>query len=138
MSRSCVHLYVHIIWTTWPRSPLITPEWEGEVYACISDKCRELQCELLAIGGIEDHVHLLVRLNATVSIAQLVKNLKGTSSHLMTHRVAPDSDFKWQRGYGAISVSVSHVRRVSTYIQNQKQHHAHNNLWPNLETANDS
>jgi REP element-mobilizing transposase RayT len=103
---------------------LISPALEARVHACIAAKCRELKCDVLAIGGTEDHLHVLVRLHATVSVAELVKEMKGSSSHLATHVVAPDAGFKWQATYGAFSVGVAEIDRICTYIKRQKQHHA--------------
>ena len=136
MPDSSVYVYIHMIWATFERNPLIDPAWEGKVYASINDKCSELRCNPLAIGGIDDHVHVLVRLHATVSVAQLAKNVKGASSHLITHTLQPGGNFKWQSGYGALSVSLNLVDRVTRYIENQKHHHGRDALWPSFEDAN--
>ncbi|MDQ3815077.1 MAG: IS200/IS605 family transposase [Armatimonadota bacterium] len=131
MPDSCTHLYVHFIWATWNRTPLLVSTLREPIYACISDKCYELRCQLIEIGGIEDHVHVLVRLHSTVAVAVLAKGMKGSSSHLATH--ALNQEFKWQGGYGALTVSLSHVRRVCRYIQRQSEHHAQGSIWPELE-----
>jgi len=136
MPQSSTLLFVHFIWATWDRAPVITPDWESPLYACIRDTCHELRCESLAIGGVEDHVHILVRMHADVAISQLAKGMKGASSHLITHKIAPHQEFKWQGGYGALSVSRTHVLKIQNYIYNQKQHHAGNKLWLSLETIN--
>src|SRR5205823_2487053 len=94
-------LYLHCVWATWDRLPLVTPEVEPQIYAAIASKCMELKCYVLAIGGVEDHVHLLVRFPAALSVATLVGEVKGVSSHLMTHRISPDVFFRWQGAYGA-------------------------------------
>jgi REP element-mobilizing transposase RayT len=85
-----------MIWSTWDRLPLLTFDIESQVYACIAKKCHELNCRPLAIGGIEDHVHLLTRFHTTVSVAHLAKETKGASSHLVTHVLKPGDFFKWQ------------------------------------------
>lgn len=131
MPESCTHLYAHFIWATWNRTPLLVPPLRAPVYACILDKCRELRCQPIAIGGIEDHVHVLVRLHSTVAVATLAKGMKGSSSHLATHALS--QEFKWQGGYGALTVSLSHVRRVCGYIERQREHHAQGKIWPELE-----
>lgn len=137
MPQSSTLLFVHFIWATWDRAPVITPEWESPLYACIRDKCHELRCESLAIGGIEDHVHILVRMHADIAVSQLAKNMKGASSHLITHEITPRCEFKWQGGYGALSVSRSHVRQVQGYVRNQKSHHSHEKIWTALEIIHD-
>lgn len=133
--RSFVQLYVHFIWVTQARTPLIEVRWEDELYACLNQKCSDLRCQILAIGGVEDHVHVLARLHPSIAVADFAKHLKGASSHLINQVIAPEREFKWQRGYGALSVSVSHVKRVQSYIQNQKAHHNNGTTWPTLETS---
>jgi putative transposase len=86
-----------------------------------------------ALGGMPDHIHLLVRFPTTLTIADLVKGIKGASSHLQTQHAAPGEFFKWQGGYGAFTVSPDVVPAVRTYIQHQKQHHAAGNLWAEWE-----
>jgi putative transposase len=128
-------LYLHCVWATWDRLPLITPQVEARIYACIEAKCRELKCHPLAIGGIQDHIHLLVRFPATLSPALLIGDVKGASSHLMTHEAAPDTFFKWQGAYGAFTIRKDDVPIVSAYIANQKTHHANNTLTAEWETC---
>ena len=125
--------YLHCVWATWDRRPLITPRIEQAVYAAILDKCRELKCGCLAIGGMPDHMHLLVQLHTTVAVADLLKEVKGASSHLITHQVAPGEFFKWQGAYGAFTVSRDNVSAVKAYIERQKEHHARNDLWVEWE-----
>ena len=133
MRAPFTQLYLHCVWATWDRLPLITPALEQPVYAAILDKSRELRCEPLAVGGMPDHVHLLVRFLTTLSIADLVKEIKGASSHLVTHRIAPGEFFKWQGAYGAFTVSAEHTAAVRAYIQGQKEHHASNAVVPEWE-----
>ncbi|WP_135478254.1 IS200/IS605 family transposase [Candidatus Chloroploca mongolica] len=116
-------LYVHLVWATWDRLPLIAPEVEPRLYAALAEKCRALGCQPLGIGGIADHVHVLAGFPATITIAKLVGELKGASSHLMTHELAPGAFFKWQGAYGAFTVSEHMVSTVVAYIRNQKEHH---------------
>ncbi len=133
MREPYTQLYVHLVWATWDREPLITPALEPRIYAAIAEKCRELKCLPIAIGGIADHVHLLTRFHATTAIATLVKEVKGMSSHLVTHAIMPESFFKWQGAYGAFTIRKSEVPTVKAYIENQKKRHAANNLTPELE-----
>ena len=128
MRRPGVVVFVHIVWATWDRLPLLTPEIEREVQRAIGAKADELGAQPVAVGGTEDHVHLLVRLPATLSVADLVKHVKGASSHLVTHGLGPGHVFKWQGAYGAVSVSPRDVARVSDYIARQREHHADGSL----------
>ncbi len=128
MPSSYAKLFIHLVWSTWDRLPLITLPVEAAIYAAILAKCRELQCQPVRIGGMPDHVHLLVRLHPTISVAELVKNIKGTSSHLATHQVAPSEFFKWQGSYGAFSASEAELPGLCSYIENQKEHHTSGDL----------
>ena len=88
---------------------------------------------MVAIGGMPDHVHLLVRLHPTVAVADLVKLVKGASSHLMTHQITPGEFFKWQGAYGAFTLSKQAVPATKEYIEQQKAHHAQGDLWQEWE-----
>ncbi len=136
MRGSYTQLYVHYVWATWDRMPLITPVIESAVYAAIMSKAQDLECAPCAIGGVEDHVHLLLRFPKTRTIAEIVQDIKGSSSHLITHTVQPDSFFKWQGAYGAFTLAKDGVPALQTYIRNQKTHHAEHQLIPQWEQFN--
>jgi putative transposase len=119
---SRVEVYLHVVWGTWDRAPFLTPHVREQVYLCIRRECSRLKSEIIAIGGIEDHVHVLLRLPAAISIADRVKQMKGSSSHLTNHRILPRS-FKWQGGYSASSVSRRAVPIVRDYVLRQEEHH---------------
>lgn len=127
--------YLHTVWATWDRLPLITSEIELQLYGAINEKCRDLNAYPLALGGIEDHLHLLVRLPTTLSVADLLKEVTGASSHLITHEITPDKFFKWQGAYGAFTLAKSDVPRVIDYIRSQKEHHRAQTLWPDWERS---
>lgn len=123
MGRALDEVYVHPVWATWNREPWIDEAWESRLHACLRQASTDLGCPVLAVGGVADHVHLLVRLPTTVTIADLVKQAKGTSSHWVNHEAAGPS-FRWQGRYAAISVSPSSIDRVRAYIERQREHHA--------------
>jgi putative transposase len=133
MADSCTHVYVHFVWATWNRAAFLTPELEERIYDCVTKKCEELRCLLLAIGGTEDQIHVLVRIHSLTSVGQLAHGMKGSSAHLTTHRLTPDQPFKWQGTYGAFSVGENDVDRVRAYIKMQKEHHAKGSLVPAWE-----
>ncbi len=81
MRRNKLALYVHLVWATWDRLRLITPSVERALHRVICQEVVKYGCEVVAINGIEDHVHLLVTLPTTVDIATVVKQAKGVSSH---------------------------------------------------------
>ena len=113
MREPWTELYVHLVWATWDRLPLITSELQQPIYSCILSECEKLKGELIAIGGMSDHVHLLVRMHPAVSVSDLVKQVKGGSSHLVTHVLRIDHFFKWQGAYGAFTVSKPDVHDPS-------------------------
>jgi putative transposase len=133
MRESLVEIYLHLVWATWDRQPCISADIESDVYSAILDKCRTYRCTVLAIGGIEDHVHLLVRTSHQMDISAMVRDAKGSSSHLVTTVLKPNDFFRWQGGYGAFSIDPRSVGRVTEYIQNQKTHHAENTTPAYLE-----
>jgi REP element-mobilizing transposase RayT len=133
MRAPFTQLYLHGVWATWDREPLVTAQIEQPVYAFILAKIRELRCVPIAIGGISDHVHVLVRWSPTVSIAEFIGEVKGGSSHFVTHQLLPQSFFKWQGSYGAFTVSRDQVESVRHYIERQKEHHAMQTVVPAWE-----
>ncbi len=137
MHQTRAAVFVHVTWATWDRLPLLTDEVELRVYRAIGAKCADLGARLVALGGTDDHVHLLVCLPTSLGLSELMKQIKGMTAHLVTHDIAPGEFFKWQGGYGAFSVSPRHLRKVSDYIINQRHHHATGALMPKLEPEYD-
>lgn len=133
MRAPYTQLYLHCVWATWDRWPLVVPQVEQAVYSAILAKCRALTCEPVAIGGMPDHVHLLVRLSTTLAVADLVKGVKGASSHLISHETAPAEYFKWQGSYGAFTVGKDAVERVRHYIERQREYHVGGQIVPDWE-----
>ncbi|MCS6847608.1 MAG: IS200/IS605 family transposase [Anaerolineae bacterium] len=133
MRAPYTQLFVHLVWATWDRLPLIRPEDESRLYSAIFAKCEELHCKAIAVNGVSDHVHALIRIPATVTIADWVRHIKGSTSHLMNHEIAPQRQFKWQGAYGAFSVSKAAIDKVADYVRSQKQRHADGRLIGELE-----
>lgn len=124
MRAPFTQLYIHLVWATRDREPLITKDIEARLYAAIAKRCIQRKCSPIAIGGMEDHVYLLVRLHPTVAIADLMKDIKGASSHLINHEIRPGGNFRWQGAYGAFSLRKDEVDQVKGYVLNQARHHA--------------
>ncbi len=133
MRANRIELYVHLVWATWDRLPLITPQIEGSLYRCLGSEAKKMDCRVLAIGGMPDHVHVLTRIPATLPVSKLAQQLKGSSSHFVNHELVAQRSFKWMGVYGAFSVSRWDVKRVMAYINHQKQHHQANDLMTDLE-----
>lgn len=126
-------LYCHLVWGTWDRLPLIPPSAEPRLYGEMERKIRELRGIPIAIGGIEDHVHCLCSFHPTIAIAYLVQQIKGATSHLMTHEVLGEGEFRWQGAYGAFTLGAETVPRVRAYVLNQKRHHSSGDVWTEYE-----
>jgi REP element-mobilizing transposase RayT len=125
----------HYVWATHQRLPLLTPEIEREVFRYLQQVCQDDGCEVLAIGGMPDHVHLLVVMSTTVTIAELMQHVKGGSSRFIRQRLKSGEWFAWQKHYAVFSVSWRDKERVAAYIQNQKRHHAEGTLWAEAEAT---
>jgi putative transposase len=133
MRRNKLALFLHLVWATWDRLPLITPDIERRLYRNIESEARKQGCTVLALNGTEDHVHLLVIFPATITIADLLKHVKGVSSRFINETLRPPAQFKWQGSYGAFTVSRWDVARIKEYIKRQKEHHRSGELVPEFE-----
>lgn len=123
MGHSFNKIWIHCIWSTKERSHLIIPDIETMVYNFISDQLREIDCPVRIINGMPDHIHCLFMLNPQKSIAEVIKQIKGSSSHFINQNNLTNEKFSWQTGYAAYSVSESVLDKVFYYIKNQKIHH---------------
>lgn len=123
MSSTFTKLMYHIVFGTKGRLPLIHQEIRNPLYDYIAGIVRREGGLLLAVGGIPDHVHLLVRLRARMPLSEVLQLIKGRSSRWLGERRDLPEPFAWQRGYGAFSVSESNVSRVRRYILTQEEHH---------------
>jgi REP element-mobilizing transposase RayT len=126
-------LFLHVVWTTYRRRPIIPSLLEGQIHRTIEAKCAELRCSVIAIGGTDDHVHMLMRLHPTVPLSRVVGEAKGLSSHLMSHDLQRGRFFGWQDGYYGASISREDLSSVVEYILDQKSHHAENQVLGHLE-----
>jgi REP element-mobilizing transposase RayT len=116
-------LYFHIVWATKKRFPFIPQSFRKELFSVISSLVIKSDLLLLAIGGIHDHVHILVRLKKWDDIPKLMRKIKSVSSGFMNKKKEVDYFFAWQEGYSIFSVSASALDDVARYINNQEEHH---------------
>ena len=123
MPHSLTKIWIHIIWTPKNREHLIKSESEEKVFDIIRQEFNAIQCYLEIINGMPDHVHCLFRLNAQKSVSEVIKQVKGASSHRINQQKIFNYKFAWQTGYSAFSVSESQIKKVHEYILNQKEHH---------------
>ena len=123
MSHSFNKIWIHAIWATKERMPLIHSSVENKIYQFVTEQLREQGCPVRIINGMPDHIHCLFLLSPLKSIAEVIKQIKGSSSHFINQNNIIDDKFAWQTGYAAYSVSESVVHKVYEYIKNQKRHH---------------
>jgi REP element-mobilizing transposase RayT len=122
MPATHLSLHYHIVFSTKDRHPYITEEWRGRLHEYLGGLIRAADASPGAIGGVTDHVHLLVGLRATHTLASFVQDIKQTSSRWI-HETIGAKGFAWQQGYGAFTVSVSNREGVKAYILKQPEHH---------------
>lgn len=122
MAQTYTKLLYHIVFSTKNREPWIDPAWRPELHAYIGGIVRNRKGELLAAGGIPDHIHLLVRLAADRSVSDVLRDIKSNSSGWLHERgVMP---FAWQNGFGAFTIHKALVPVITSYINNQVEHHS--------------
>lgn len=122
MSHTYVAFHVHCVWSTKNRMPLITPEIAVRLYPYLAGIAKLHQFQIIDSGGVADHIHTLIALSPPISLAKAVQLIKGGSSKWV--RETFQTDFAWQEGYGAFTVSVSDLKKTQKYLANQEAHHA--------------
>ncbi|HEV8068832.1 MAG TPA: IS200/IS605 family transposase [Planctomycetaceae bacterium] len=121
--HSFVSCLLHVVFSTKERRRVITPPLQEQLWPYLGGIARNNKMKAVKIGGVEDHVHILLSLPATLDIAKAVQLLKGSSSKWV-HETFPDQrTFEWQKGYGAFSIGISGVADTLAYIENQAEHH---------------
>lgn len=124
MAQSLARLWTHLIFSTKERFPFLPdPNVRADMHAYLGTVLRNHDCPTHIVGGCSDHIHASFSLSRNHSIAQIVKEIKRTSSAWIKTVERRYSKFHWQNGYGAFSVSQSHLEQVRAYVMNQEQHH---------------
>jgi putative transposase len=123
MANTYTKLLYHVIFSTKRREPLITDDLRNDLYSYIGGILRGQSGTLLEIGGIADHVHLVIRIRPDVSVSDIVRLVKSNSSKWANERPDARGRFAWQEGYGAFTVSSSQLPEVRSYLQRQEDHH---------------
>ncbi len=122
MPSTHTSLHYHLVFSTKERIPMISTEWMESLHAYLGGIVKGLEGTPLAIGGIEDHVHLLVGLKSSHRLDYFLRDLKADSSEWI-HKEIGKKLFAWQKGYGAFTVSPSNLEGVKRYVFNQAKHH---------------
>lgn len=124
MGQSLVRNYIHIVFSTKYRKPLIHPPIEGELHSYLGGICNKLNCQVIKVGGYTDHIHILCMLSKKIALMKLLEELKSHSSKWIKTKGDKYNNFYWQNGYGAFSVKPSEINTVVAYITNQHEHHS--------------
>ena len=123
MANTYTSLHYHIVFSTKNREPWLVPDVEQRVWAFIGGIARAHKMTARQVGGVEDHIHVLVTAPPTIAPSQTAQYLKGDSSKWIHEEFPALKSFGWQDGYGAFTVSKSNIPEVISYIQSQRAHH---------------
>jgi putative transposase len=123
MSSTLSNVLIHVVFSTKNRLELITPDVRRKLYPYIGGIIGGEKGECLGIGGTSDHIHILIKIPTSCSVADMLQRVKGSSSHWIAEQPWRPLLFAWQRGYAAFSVSKSMAPKVKGYIESQEEHH---------------
>ena len=123
MPQSLSFVLVHVVFSTKDRAPVLDVDVRAQLHAYLATVARNLDCECYRVGGVADHVHLAIRLSRTLTVANLVGELKTSSSKWLKTLSPALASFAWQRGYGAFSVGPADLEALRGYIDGQEKHH---------------
>ncbi len=122
MPQSLSNILIHLVFSTKNRMLWLPDEWRDDLHGYLGGTVRKMGSELLAVNSVEDHVHLLFPLPRTITVADLVKGMKQSSTQWIREKQGSKA-FHWQTGYAAFSISAGHHDAVIQYIGNQREHH---------------
>jgi REP element-mobilizing transposase RayT len=120
---SCISSYFHCVFSIKERRRLITPELRERLWPFLGGIARQNKMKVIEIGGVEDHIHILLSLPSTMAVAKALQLIKGGSSKWIHETFPEQRGFAWQEEYGAFSVSVSQLDKTVEYIKEQEAHH---------------
>ena len=123
MSQGIVKAYLHIVFSTRKREPLIGCEVENPLFDQVNSICRSLRCWPVRIGGHRDHIHILCHLHKDVPSTELIDQIKISTAKLMRTKFDASRNFSWQQGFTCLSVSECELPILSHYIETQREHH---------------
>ncbi len=116
-------IWIHVVWSTKKRKKYLSKSIRQRIFNYIKEISRSKKIHLDHIGGVEDHIHCLISLSFNQNISEVVRLIKGISSSWINQNNLTTERFKWQKGYYAVSVSPSAIKKVRAYIRNQEAHH---------------
>lgn len=123
MANTFYQIYIQYVFAVKGRQNLLRKLWREDVFKYMAGIIKNKNQKPIIINGVEDHVHVFVGINTSVSIADLIRDIKNNSSKYINEQNYVRGKFEWQKGYGAFSYSHSHIQKVYNYILKQEQHH---------------
>ncbi len=123
MANTFHQLYVQIVFSVKRRESLIPKKHKENIHKYITGIVKNNKCKMIAINSVEDHIHIFVGIHPAISVSNLIKAIKTSTTELIKDKKWTKYKFNWQDGYGAFSYSRSHIDRVVKYIKNQEIHH---------------
>jgi len=123
MANTYSKIYIQVVFAVKGRQSLIKNNWKEELYKYITGITKNKKQKLIAINGVDDHVHLFLGIKPDICLSNLIRDIKANSSSFINDRKLVKGKFNWQDGYGAFSYSHSHIDKVCKYIMNQEEHH---------------
>lgn len=123
MADTYSKLYIQIVFAVKGRQNLISKKWKDEIYKYITGIVSNQKQKLIAINGMPDHIHILVGIKPNISLSDLVRDIKSSSSKFINEQKLINGKFEWQKGFGAFSYGHSQLSNVIKYIENQEEHH---------------
>ena len=123
MADTYSQIYIHVVFAVKGRDNLISKKWKDELYKYITGIISNEGQKLLAINGMPDHVHILIGLKPTISLSNVVRDIKANSSKFINEKQWIAGKFEWQHGFGAFSYSHSQIPVIAKYIEDQEEHH---------------
>lgn len=128
MANTYTQIYIHVVFSVKGRQNLIQKKWKDELFKYISGIAKGKQQKVYAIGGVEDHIHILLSIKPNIALSDLVREIKSNSSKWINEKSLVMGRFEWQAGFGAFSCSHSQLESVIVYINNQEEHHTKKNF----------
>lgn len=123
MANTYTQIYLHVVFSVKGRQNLIAKTWKDELHKYICGIVSGKEQKVYAIGGVADHIHILLSIKPNISLSDLVRDIKANSSKWVNENGSIKGKFQWQEGFGAFSYATSQLNTVIAYINNQEEHH---------------
>ncbi|BDI28338.1 transposase [Capsulimonas corticalis] len=133
MRTKKTELYVHLIWSAWGGEPALAGLDQSRLYEFIQEIAAQMSVEALAVGGTDNHLHLLARIPSTLPVDHLAAHLKAAAAQHVSHALPPETRFRWAANYAAFTVSKSETADLAEYIRRQPEIHAGGQALPARE-----